>query len=226
MAPLVVNSASSVFSFNQTVTFSAFDCSGTDTLLLVQIESSRAAALPFQTPTFNGVALTLYDALGPLGGGGVGDHRIWYMIGPTGAHDVICSLAVAGTRGTCGVVLLTGVNQTSPFGTKAQTFANLVTTFTEGAVASAADQLVLDFVANNNTSPTKDASQTLIYQTAVDSDCQGEASWKVGSASTVMQWTSGSAEYFGADAIPILPTGGGGGPTTGSFTGLLIGAGR
>jgi hypothetical protein len=229
MAIAVANSTSNVFSFNQTVTLSAFDCSGADTLLMVQIGSNRAAAPPFLTPTFNGVALTLLSTPGPCPGVGSGDHRIWYAIGPSGAHDIVCTLNAAGTRGVCAAVLLTGVNQVTPFGTPVISTANGVTTFTESAVTSAAGELVVDFVLNLNQSPTQDASQTLIFQSSIDSDCQSEVSTKPGAASVTMQWTTGVVEFYSAMAVSLKASGGGGGGGGGTpgnaATGLVFGSG-
>ena len=198
-------SASGDFSISHTT-------SGTDRLMLVSVSITQdAGSGTVSSITYNGTNLTLVGAVQQ------GDARteIWSLTAPD-VTTANVDITFSGTplAATAGVVTYTGVDQSSPLGS----FANSSGEASSGTVniGSATDEVV--FAAITVASPTDynlspGAGQTELwdlYQYDGDSDAaNGGASVELGDTSVDMSWSWGDTKMFAmavydnsADGLP------------------------
>lgn len=192
------NSATLALTFSHT-------CSGSDRLLLV---SCHGADQSFSV-TYNGVAMTeLYDG---TPGSPFKFIAVYALVAPaTGANDVVITRS-GSTPVIAGAVSYTGVDQTTPYDS-IDVVTNTGTAVSNG-VSSAANDLVVDFVAAN-----RDAAQTVgASQTArVNAGNGDEFMWigiseEAGAGTVTMSWTLDTSSAWTAAGLNLNVAAGGGG---------------
>lgn len=192
-------------------------CSGSNRFLVTGVNARGVKSNTNTTVTgvtYNSVALTKirHDSVDGLDVGDTyrGRTELWYLVSPaTGANNVTVTWTGSIDIACSGAISLTGAIQSSSAidsnnGQSANTDTTPSTTLT---VVNSGCYLV-DSIYSRATPPlTKDASQTLVFNTDVNGggDSTG-MSYKAsgGTGSQTMQWTSG-AEESTLSAVAIAP---------------------
>lgn len=166
--------------------------------------------------TYDGAAMTeLWDGLGSDADFSHAGYRLAGI--PTGAKNVVNTLAGSPDFHAFGVVTFTGVDQTTPVGT-AVTATGTVSPATVTVGSVGADDLVVDsvFIYSADVTPTIGADQTLRNSEDMAAVLAFRQSTQPDVAGDVMSWTinGGIAWLHGAVAFK---------PATGTAAGPLIG---
>ncbi len=180
-------------------------CSGTDRLLLAFVANSSSSNVAnVLSIRHNGRDLTR-----KLTYAGQTYYRIslYYLIAPDiGGYPLVLNLSDPDQEVFLGAVSFVGVNQITPLdaegvqnGQNAAPFVN---------VASAAGDLVVDFLYSSGIAATPAVGQTAILQRPVANLVIGGISRKPGSAITEMKWTIASARWLmsGVSINPAVGT--------------------
>jgi hypothetical protein len=172
--------------------------SGADRLLVVGISQGNVNA-PVASLTYGATPLTL------LGTESAGPPRIemWYLLNPpVGTADVEVTFSGTPSDGSVvGVMSLTNVNQTTPFGlfvTKAGNgTASVDVTSEEG-------ELVINVIAKDNAvAPAVGSGQTERWNNAFSNSAYGALSTKPGAKNLTMAWWS--ADEWAMGAVSVKP---------------------
>jgi hypothetical protein len=172
--------------------------SGADRLLVVGISQGNVNA-PVASLTYGATPLTL------LGTESAGPPRIemWYLLNPpVGTADVEVTFSGTPSDGSVvGVMSLTNVNQTTPFGlfvTKAGNgTASVDVTSEEG-------ELVINVIAKDNAvAPAVGPGQTERWNNAFSNSAYGALSTKPGAKNVTMAWWS--ADEWATGAVSVKP---------------------
>jgi hypothetical protein len=185
------NSASSSMTISHTV-------SGTDRLLVVAISQGNANS-PIASLTYGGTPLTL------LGTESAGPPRIemWYLLAPpVGTADVEVTFSGTPSDGAViGVMSLTNVNQTTPFGPFVSNAGNGTASVD---VTSAKGELVIDVIAKDNAvAPAVGSGQTERWNNAFSNSAYGALSTRPGAKTVTMAWWS--ADDWAIGAVSVKP---------------------
>ncbi len=184
----------------------AHTCTGTDLVLLVQIECVLAQSI--SSVTYNGVGMTqeaVYDNTG------IGHHELWSLTAPsTGTHNIIVTRSsVVGTFAAQGMSY-TGVDQGTPLGTI--THQRWSSTDPSETISSASDEVVIHAVGWNQTVSTTvstGSGQTLRLFTASGTTPTHRAlvwSEKPGAGSVSVSENITPDQSGTAWTFPILPS--------------------
>lgn len=185
------NSSSSSMTISHTV-------SGTDRLLVVGISQGNVNA-PVASLTYGGTPLTL------LGTESAGPPRIemWYLLSPPeGTADVEVTFSGTPTDGSVvGVMSLTNVKQTTPFGPFVSNAGNGTASVDVG---SEEGELVIDLIAKDNAvAPAVGSGQTQRWNNAFSNSAFGALSTKPGAKTVTMGWWS--ADDWAIGAVSVKP---------------------
>ncbi|MFQ5803014.1 MAG: hypothetical protein ACE5JQ_08985 [Candidatus Methylomirabilales bacterium] len=173
--------------------------SGTDRLLVVGISQGNVNA-PVATITYGGTPLT---ALGTESGG---PPRIemWRLLDPpVGTADVVVTFSGTPSDGAVvGVMSLTNVNQTTPFGPFVSNAGNGTASVD---VTSEEGELVIDVIAKDNAvAPAVGAGQTERWNKAFSNSAYGALSTRPGAKTVTMAWWSANDWAIGAVSLKPL----------------------
>jgi hypothetical protein len=192
------DAASSSNTGGSSLTFS-HTCSGSDRLLIVGVSVDSGHTV--SGVTYAGAAMT---QIGTATAGNVRAYLFSKVAPATGANNVVVSLAGGGSSETsAGAISFTGVSQANPLGTVGTNSGTSGTTASV-AVSSDTDEIVVDVVSVNSSTPTVGADQTSRWADARGST-KGAGSTETGAASTTMSWTVGSGDHWAIVAIPVRP---------------------
>ena len=193
-------------------------CTGSNLLLYVCLSSAKTTAADVIGATYNSVALTqVANRVNSLAN--QLQTYIFRLINPaTGSHTLaITTDNATGDNVACGIISLSGGDQTSPESATGNTdgISSPITI----TIASAVGELVLDAVfPNTGSGITPGAGQTA-FENATFSSRQAGASYKVGAASVTMSWTITGGNVWTQSAVSVKPfTGGGGGADEQPYT--------
>jgi len=207
------NSSSSPMTISHTV-------SGTDRLLVVAISQGNVNS-PVASITYGGTPLTLF------GTESAGPPRIemWRLLDPlVGTADVVVTFSGTPSDGAVvGVMNLTNVNQTTPFGPFVSNAGNGTASVD---VTSAEGELVIDVIAKDNAvAPAVGPGQTERWNNAFSNSAYGALSTRPGAKTLKMEWWSADDWAIGAVSVkPLDPESTNYIDTTAnSFTGALRG---
>ncbi len=183
--------------------------SGTNRLLIVSVAMGPTAAITVSGITYGGAALTLI---------GVADNtccspgrprvEMWRLVAPaTGANTVVVTLSGANGSVIGTAVSYTGVDQTTPLGTFANTSGSTATPSV--TVTSAAGELVQDALgwetALNTATVAAGQTQQWNVTTAPNDKARSGGSTEAGAASVVMSWTLSGASRWSQGGVSIKP---------------------
>lgn len=179
----------------------AHTCSGTNRLLFVVI-TTRVNASTVTSITYNSVDFTANLAWNKADGAGNRSYG-FYLVNPaTGSHNIVVTFGQSNIYALTSATSFTGVHQSTPVGTATTATGYSATAST--TVTSAAGEVVIDGIYASNTPIARDGSQSLLWQ-STDAGISGGSSTKLGSDSTVMQWTWTGNVYWAIGAIPLKP---------------------
>ena len=172
--------------------------SGTDRLLVVAISQGNINS-PVATITYGGTPLTA------LGTESAGPPRIemWRLLAPlVGTADVVVTFSGTPTDGAVvGVMSLTNVNQTTPFGPFVSNAGNGTASVD---VTSAEGELVIDVIAKDNAvAPAVGSGQTERWNNAFSNSAYGALSTRPGAKTVTMAWWS--ADDWAIGAVSVKP---------------------
>ena len=172
--------------------------SGTDRLLVVAISQGNVNS-PVATITYGGTPLTA------LGTESAGPPRIemWYLVNPlVGTADVELTFSGTPSDGAVvGIMNLTNVNQTTPFGPFVSNAGNGTASVD---VTSAEGELVIDVIAKDNAvAPAVGAGQTEKWNEAFSNSAYGALSTRPGAKTVTMAWWS--ADDWAIGAVSVKP---------------------
>jgi hypothetical protein len=194
--------------------------SGTDRLLVVGFSQGNANS-PVASLTYGGTPLTL------LGTESAGPPRIemWYLLAPpVVTADVVVTFSGTPSDGSVvGVMNLTNVNQTTPFGPFVSNAGNGAASVN---VTSAEGELVIDVLAKDTpVAPGMGSGQIERWNAAFSSSAFGALSTKPGAKTVTMAWLTSADWAIGAVSVkPLDPESTNYTNTTAnSFTGALRG---
>lgn len=168
----------------------SYSCSGSNRLLLVSVTNGFSASTEILGITYNGVSLTQLDTIENTDGASGVETTVYYLIAPsTGSNTLAITVSGPPEYPSVSVVSLTGVNQSTPFGTVTKTNFNS-TNSSSINVTSSSGQMVIDFLGtlSANTGNSAGANQTA-RTTLVDTNISVASSTKIASgSSTTMSW--------------------------------------
>jgi hypothetical protein len=172
--------------------------SGTDRLLVVAISQGNVNA-PVATITYGGTPLTA------LGTESAGPPRIemWRLLAPlVGTANVVVTFSGTPSDGAVvGIMNLTNVNQTTPFGPFVSNAGNGTASVD---VTSAEGELVIDVIAKDNAvAPAVGAGQTERWNNAFSNSAFGALSTRPGAKTVTMAWWS--ADDWAIGAVSVKP---------------------
>ncbi len=172
--------------------------SGTDRLLVVAISQGNVNS-PVATITYGGTPLTA------LGTESAGPPRIemWRLLAPlVGTANVVVTFSGTPSDGAVvGVMNLTNVNQTTPFGPFVSNAGNGTASVD---VTSAEGELVIDVIAKDNAvAPAVGAGQTERWNNAFSNSAYGALSTRPGAKTVTMAWWS--ADDWAVGAVSVKP---------------------
>ncbi len=175
------------------VTFTHTIGSGSNRIVFVCLAYRYNASILLNvSATFGGAAMTFMDSNVSTWRYGV---YAWYLKNPTpGANTVVVTEANGNRYMYVGSVSFSGVDQTTPFGTRAK--ATGTSTAPAVTVASAVGSVCLDVVyteISTSAGINADAGQTGRWKEVAAYLQSGAGSTKDGAASVVMSWTLGSS---------------------------------
>ena len=142
--------------------------------------------------------------------------EIWSLVAPnTGTANIRVNFSPAMTfGGVVGAMSFTGVNQGTPLGTFVSNFAQSDAGPATVAASSAPGELVFGAVACESCSSLNVGPlQTERWNDVNAGRDHGAASTETGAASVDISWGLGSSDHWAIGAVPIRPSGGGGGAT-------------
>ena len=185
-------------------------CTGNERLLLIGIgifetttrPTVTACEYPSGTP-----CLKKWDFAAP---DATSSHELWYLPNPSpGANLISVTFSGTITEGVMGGASFTGVDQTTPLGTE-QTASGSSTTATVSNIASASDELVVDFLFAIWAAATQETAQTSRWQQDHSGGfVTGGMSTKGGAALVSMSWneqTSSGFTEWGIGGVSIKPS--------------------
>jgi len=172
--------------------------SGTDRLLVVAISQGNVNS-PVATITYGGTPLTA------LGTESAGPPRIemWRLLAPlVGTANVVVTFSGTPSDGAVvGVMNLTNVNQTTPFGPFVSNAGNGTASVD---VTSAEGELVIDLIAKDNAvAPAVGSGQTERWNNAFSNSAYGALSTRPGAKTVTMAWWS--ADDWAIGAVSVKP---------------------
>jgi hypothetical protein len=172
--------------------------SGTDRLLVVAISQGNVNS-PVATITYGGTPLTA------LGTESAGPPRIemWRLLAPlVGTANVVVTFSGTPSDGAVvGIMNLTNVNQTTPFGPFVSNAGNGTASVD---VTSAEGELVIDVIAKDNAvAPAVGAGQTERWNNAFSNSAYGALSTRPGAKTVTMAWWS--ADDWAIGAVSVKP---------------------
>lgn len=187
------------FSFSHTVS------AGTDKILIVGAEI-RSSADSFTSVTYNGVALTKISGIT-----GASDVRaeLWYLINPPVGTFSATLNASASRNLAGGAMSFTGVHQTAPVGTYAQTGGQGNATSVN--VSSAPGEMVVDVVAQRDPGTLETLTvgplQTEQYRRDHTNTAMRIAgSTEPGASTVTMSWAFTGDPRYAQVAVPLKPS--------------------
>lgn len=184
-----------------THTIAGVVCAGSNRLLLVGMHSFGGRT--HSSVTYGGVALTkLQEVLNNTGA--TRKVSLWYLVAPAAGSASVAASLDSSDGFAVSVLSLSGVHQSSPFGTVA-TATGSSTTLSVAASSAAGEMVVDAAVGRASGGLTKDASQTLAYAGIGGSNNAGGMSYEAGAASVTMSWTMGASDIWAILAAPVKP---------------------
>ena len=201
MAIAFDNSTADSHGYTNSLTFS-HTVAGTDRLLLVGA-SARGESVTGMT--YNGTSMTLLEAANP----GNIETTLYYLIAPdTGANNVV--ITCSGPGSVAAVALsLTGVHQTTTFGTQSEATAGAESLST--SVSSATDELCVDIIGLRSDSVmSADSGQTERDQANEGTRCGAAMSTEPGASSVTIGWSWSGSVNSAIIAVPVKPSAAGG----------------
>lgn len=194
---------------------------GTDRLMIIDVPWFNSAGISITSVTSDGSpAVNVGNASGSCGAGICGVSK-WKLVAPNeGANSVVVNAS-----GSANIVVIVstydGVDQTTPTGTP-QSSTGTSNAPTLG-FTSDSGELIQGVLAimNAGSSPAPSGGGTMLAaQYDIGGFIHGAASFMTGATSVTYGWTYGTAQPFAMLAVPILPSGTGGGG--GSFFSELL----
>ena len=143
--------------------------------------------------------------------------EIWGLTNPpVGTTNVVISFASAATSITAGALVLSGVNQTTPY---SATSTNLATSSTPTVtIASAVGEMVFNSISVRGATAASPSGSGQVKYWSLPSQSGtinlGAVSLMPGASSVTNSWTTTSGTSWSSCAVSIKPAAGGGGPTT------------
>ncbi len=196
------------FSFSHTVN------AGTDMILIVGAEI-RASADSFTSVRYNGINLTKVSGIT-----GASDVRaeLWYLLSPSVGTFSVTLNASASRNLAGGAMTFTGVHQTTPLGTYAQTGGQ--SDSTSVTVSSAPGEMVVDVVAQRDPGTLETLTvgplQTEQYRRDHTNTAMRIAgSTEPGASTVTMSWTFTGDPRHAQVAVPLKPAAQAPGPPPG-----------
>jgi CSLREA domain-containing protein len=185
--------------------------SGTDRLMLVGVSINNNNDEEVVSPsgiTYNGVALTRVGFVIHQGSGGNdGRVEIWRLLAPaTGTHNVVVNFtADLNQPAIAGVMTFTGVDQTTPLGAFASNYGT--SNAASVSVTSAVDETVFAVMSGETvTSVATDAPAAEQWNLSVVGSLithYGAGATEDGAATTTVDWSLGSSDYWAAAGVSI-----------------------
>lgn len=177
----------------------------TNGILVVGLNQTNGDLTNVQLDNGSGAAFTRLGTV--VNQGATRSCDVWYLLNPpSGAHGVFVTSASAVF---CAAIMesWSGVDQTTPFGTR-QTQNSGDPSVT---VTSPTGGVVIDFLGEqfNDGAPTPAGGQTTVFiGTGITAGVQQiSASFKSGSGSVTMGWTSGGGAYQAVALQPVAAAG-------------------
>ncbi len=199
-APEVVDPVTTATSSSSPMTI-PHTVSGTDRLLVVGISQGNLNSPSVASLTYGGTPLTL------LGTESGGPPRIemWHLVDPpVGTADVVVTFSNPPSDGAIvGVMNLTNVNQTTPFGPFVSNAGNGTASVD---VTSAEGELVIDVVAKDTTTlaPAVDSPGQIQKMNKAFSNAHGALSTRPGAKTVKMKWWNDDDWAIGAVSVKPL----------------------
>lgn len=139
---------------------------------------------------------------------------IWYLLNPTvGDHQITPTFS--GDDDTAYTSIdLSGVHQTTPFGTPVTDTGQQGTEISNDVSAATGDLVIDNMVAQGNRTLTVGADQTERSNhtpAATSSIVRQGTSTQAGAATVAMSWTPSGNTQYAQSAVAVKPAGGGGG---------------
>lgn len=168
---------------------------GTDGIVLVFIcQGQSGTPIAINTITYNGVTMTNIGSFASTDGNFCHVDG-WYALAPaTGAHDVVWTTVASAsiTQVATGAISLTGVNQSTPFGTPATNNGATAGPATV-TISSSSSELVLTATMTDATTVTATTGTARWTQNNISSDTSASGSTTTGAASVSPAWTLGGS---------------------------------
>ena len=143
--------------------------------------------------------------------------EIWGLTNPpVGTTNVVITFATAATSITAGALVLSGVNQTTPY---SATSTNLAASSTPTVtIASAVGEMVFNSISVRGATAASPSGSGQVKYWSLPSQSGtinlGAVSLMPGASSVTNSWTTTSGTSWSSCAVSIKPAAGGGGPTT------------
>jgi len=172
--------------------------SGTNRLLMVSVATRGAEAV--SAITYGGVSMTRADGITP----GNMHTALWYLLDPASGTASVSMTCTTTLIITAQAVSLSGVNQSTPFGTLVK--ASGTSAAATVNASSGVGEVVIDFVSTRGGEAlTEGAGQTSIIETINSTYISSGVSTEPGAATTTMSWTWATGVAWSQIAIPVKP---------------------
>ena len=172
---------------------------GSNRLLLVNVSVRNNASQKVSSVTYAGKSLT---QVGYVANSSYVRAELWRLVNPpTGTSDVVVNLYAA-ANAVCSATSWSGVNQSTPLGSKVTTTGNSTSPYK--AVTSATNDVVYDALAAlTDVTATAGAGQTERVNQAVPVTVRAASASAPGASSVTMSYTLASAQPWAILAVPI-----------------------
>lgn len=194
-----------------TLTVAGVAVTGSNTLLLIDTGTGDASPANVSSVTWNGSGVGVTQ-LSAQTFGAFFKQEVWYLLGPSGTHDVVVTWAASQSAVLVGVKVCSGVNQGTPFGTPALAEGGLGSQLATVNVSSAANEVVVDavFVPSvgiGGVTMNPGVGQAELYEVQEANSLDGLAgSWETGAATTTMSYTWDATDRaWGTIAVGVKP---------------------
>lgn len=207
-----------------TASIASVACSGSNTLLLVFAGSNNEG-----DPTGITKGATSLTLLENHSTGGIAFNSIWYLKGASNTSETVTATwgSSPANGAAASAICLSGVDQTTTFGTPAEGSGGGTAVSGQSVSGSAADDLIIDsvsFSSGGGTTISAGAGGTKRTEQNPLGGWTIVSGSKASGSSQSPTWTISSSQDWTQIVVNVLGSGGGGGPTCrGSL--LLMGAG-
>ncbi len=179
--------------------------SGTSRLMLVGVSLTDNRS-PVSSITYNGTALTRVGTEDAMSSAHI---ELWALVAPdVGTHDLEVNLPGGDNGAVVGVITLTGVDQSSPYGSfySNNGSSGMSSSITITGISSAdGDQVFAVVDESSGTSLSPDSGETEYWDVYEDS-ADGGGYLKAGASSVDMSWsTSGGMGKWAVGAVSVHP---------------------